>query len=296
MDRILITGANSFIGTNFRKYSKFNQISEVSLRDNNPEEINFSEADIVLHLAAIVHQSKRIEEQEYFHINRDLCLKVAMLAKKTGVRHFIFLSTVKVYGKFIPDSGVWTEISECYPYDSYGKSKYEAELALKKLEDPDFVVSIIRTPIVYGPEVKANMLRLINLIEKLPLLPFKNVNNSRCYTYIENLTGFIDRIIEIRASGIFIAMDDKPLSTTVMVKYLAGFLHKKVVLFELPALFERLLGLLLPTAFDRLYGSFYLDNSKTKELLSFTPSYTVEDGLGKMISFYLTDGKMKKQE
>ena len=105
---------------------------------------------------------------------------------------------MKVYGKFVQGSDPWNEDSYCHPEDAYGKSKYEAELALRKLEDLGFTVSIVRTPIVYGPGVKANMLRLIRLIEKVPVLPFKNVNNSRCYTYSGNLIGYIDRIIEIK--------------------------------------------------------------------------------------------------
>jgi nucleoside-diphosphate-sugar epimerase len=294
MNRILITGTYTFIGTNFRQYSENKIIEEISLRDNKPENIDFSKVDVLLHLAAIVHQSKRIEEHEYNRINRDLCLRVAELAKGAGVKQFIFLSSVKVYGKFIPASEPWNEDSECHPDDSYGKSKYEAEIALKNLEDTGFIVSIIRTPIVYGPGVKANMLRLISLIEKFPLLPFKNVHNNRCYTYIENLIGTIDRIIELKASGTFIVMDDSGLSTSDLVKYLAKYLHRNTFLFRVPDMFRRILSILMPTSFDRLFGSFYLDNHKTKEILNYKPPFTAEEGLGKMISFYLEDKKNRK--
>ena len=173
MNRILITGAESFIGTNFRKYSNYQNIREISLYENKPEEIDFSDVDVILHLAAIVHQSKKIKEEDYFLINRDLCRSVAEQAKKAGVKQFVFLSTVKVYGKFIPGSDPWNEDSVCHPEDSYGKSKYEAELALRNLDDSDFTVSIVRTPLVYGYGVKGNMLKLIRLVQTLRTLPFK---------------------------------------------------------------------------------------------------------------------------
>ena len=172
MSKILITGANSFVGRNYIKYSQNIKIDEISLIDNSPEEIDFSKYNTILHVAAIVHQSKKIPEQEYFVINRDLSLEVAKHAKESGIKQFVFLSTIKVYGEFYPESGPWTENSECHPDDPYGKSKYEAEIELRKLEDNDFIVSIIRTPLVYGKDVKANMLNIMKLVNKMRILPF----------------------------------------------------------------------------------------------------------------------------
>ena len=124
-----------------------------------------------------MHQTIKISEDEYFKINRDLCLEVAKFAKKAGVKQFVFLSTVKVYGKFIKGYSFWNEKSQCFPDDAYGKSKYAAEIALKELNDSNFTVSIVRTPLVYGEGVKANMLSILKLIKKSHFLPFKNVNN-----------------------------------------------------------------------------------------------------------------------
>jgi nucleoside-diphosphate-sugar epimerase len=293
MTKILITGANSFIGTNFRNISKYRNTEEISLKEKQPEEIDFSQFEVVLHLAAIVHQSKKIEEKEYFYVNRDLCLRVAELAKMAGVRQFIFLSTVKVYGSYIPGSGPWNEDSACNPEEAYGRSKFEAELGLKKLESPDFIISIIRTPIVYGPGVTANILKLIKLIETFPLLPFGRVNNNRHYTYVDNLVGFIDRIIETGASGIFIVMDDKALSTTDLVLNLSIFLHRKCILFRVPELFINAGVALMPEIFERLYRSFYMDNAKTKRLLNYSPPYSITEGLSNMISSYFQEKKNK---
>lgn len=286
MIKVLITGANSFIGTNFQSYSQYKNVEDVSLLQSKPENIDFGKYDVVLHLAAIVHQSKKIPESEYFIINRDLCLRVAENAKNAGIKQFVFLSTVKVYGKFIPKFGLLNENSDCIPEDAYGKSKYEAELGLKKLEDVNFTVSIIRTPLVYGEGVKANMLSLMKLVEASPILPFGKVHNKRNFTYIENLVGFIDQIINIRASGIFITMDENAISTTELVNCLSTHFGKKIALFKLPHFIIRMGAIFLPGLFDKLYGSFEFDNSRTRNELKFDPPFSTKEGIKKMVMSY----------
>lgn len=286
MPKVLITGTESFVGTNFRKFSQIKDVDEVSLREYNPENIDFSKYDVVLHLAAIVHQSKEIPYGEYLKINRNLCLHVAEHAKRSGVKQFVFLSTCKVYGDFISDLDLRDEDSKCYPSDSYGKSKYEAEIGLRKLEDSKFTVSIIRTPLVYGEGVKANMLSIIRLVDSVPILPFKAINNKRSYTYSENLVGFIDRIIERRASGVFIASDNYPISTTELVRYLSVYLDRKVILFRLPKIFINIGMAILPRIFDRLFNSQEFDNTKTKAKLDYEPPFSTEEGIKRMINSF----------
>lgn len=291
MTKILITGAKSFVGKNFICSSKFKDVEEISLFDNKPEEINFSCVDVIIHLAAIVHQSKKISESEYFKINRDLCLSVATCAKKAGVKQFVFLSTVKVYGEIISGSVPLTEDSPCTPVDSYGKSKHEAELALQQLGDTDFIVSIIRTPLVYGDGVKANMLSMLKLVEKFPILPFGRVENKRSFTFVENLVGFIDRIIEKRAPGTFIAMDENPISTTELVEYISKYFEKKTYLFRPSFIIMRIGALIFSAIYNRLYGSLVFDNCKTLEILNFKPPYTSEVGIKKMVLAYKKNKK-----
>jgi nucleoside-diphosphate-sugar epimerase len=294
MTKVLITGANSFVGTNFRKFSQYTDIEEVSLFDTRTEDIEFSKYDVVLHLAAIVHQSKKIAEAEYFSVNRDLCLQVAERAKKRGIRQFVFLSTIKVYGEFVNGSKLRNEDSECFPDDAYGRSKHSAEIGLKKLEDENFIVSIIRTPLVYGEGVKANMINLVKLVEMFPILPLGKIENKRNFTYTENLVGYIDRIIEKRVSGTFITMDDKAHSTTELIYYISKSLGKKVRLFKLPQLFLRLGIFFVPYKLDRLFGSLVFDNSKTRKELDYYPPVSTEEGIKRMISYYLENKKLKK--
>lgn len=286
MSRILITGENSFIGKNYIKHSNYNEIGEVSLIENKPEKIDFSGYDAILHLVAIVHQSKAIPENEYMRVNRDLCLATAQKAKKDGVKQFVFLSTIKVYGTYGKHSGVWNESTECHPDDPYGKSKLQAEKELKKLENSNFTVSILRTPLVYGEGVRANMLSIIKLIERFPVLPLGGIKNQRSFTAVENLVAFIDRIIENRASGIFITKDKEDLSTTELTRLIAKYIDKNVLLFPLPGFVVAAGKRILPKIFDRLYGSFYLENQKTLKQLDFTPPLSAEEGLEKMVNAY----------
>jgi UDP-glucose 4-epimerase len=287
MNNILITGAGSFIGSNFLKYSKNRQVREVSLIDNHPDQIDFKNIDVVLHLAAIVHQSKKISEKEYFKVNRDLCLSVADRAKRNGVKQFVFLSSVKVYGDSESSDVPKNETSECSPDDSYGRSKYEAERDLMKMNDPDFMVSIVRTPLVYGERVKANMINLIKLVDRVPVLPFGKIKNRRSFTYVENLVGFIDRIIEKRASGIFIAMDGSSLSTTELVESISGHLGKKTYHFKMPWILLKISSALIPGKLDKLYGSYEFENSSTRNILEFEPPFSTDEGLRRTVVHYL---------
>lgn len=284
--KILITGKNSFIGKNYIQFSKYTNIKEVSLIDNKANEINYNGIDVIIHLVAIVHQKTSIPDDDYFKINHDLCIEVAKNAKEAGAKQFVYMSTVKVYGKYIDSLGSWNEDSICNPDDGYGKSKYAAEIDLKKLEDENFTVSIVRTPLVYGVNVKANMLSIIKLVQRFPILPLGGIKNKRSYTSVENLVSFLDRIIKKRASGVFIAKDEKAISTSELVKIIASNMGKKIILIKIPTLFVKLGIKIYPKIFERLYGSFEMENSKTLQKLDFIPPISIEEGISRMVKAY----------
>ena len=190
------------------------------------------------------------------------------------------MSTVKVYGE--ETNSKYTENTVCNPEDEYGKSKLKAELELQKLEDEDFKVSIIRTPIVYGYGVKANIKSLINLVNKVPLLPFGKIENKRSMVYIGNLCYLINEVITQEKAGIFLASDDEPLSITRLIELISKNLDKKIYLVKIP-FFKTLLKILKPSFHKRLYGSLEIDNSITKEKLNLKNPYSVEDGIRLMI-------------
>ena len=151
------------------------------------------------------------------------------------------------------------------------------------MEDENFKISIIRTPIVYGYRVKANIKNLINFVNEVPVLPFGKIKNKRSMVYIGNLCHLVDEIIIQKKSGIFLASDDQPLNTLRLIELIAKNLDKKIYLVKIP-FFESLLELVKPSFHKRLYGSLEIDNSITKEKLNLKNPYSVEDGIKLMIN------------
>lgn len=285
--RILIIGKNSFVGTNYRKYSQYKEIDEVDSLSFKPEEFNFSEYDVVIHLAAIVHQTKKVGFDVYKLVNAEFPFKVAEKAKADGVRQFVFLSTTKVYGDYNENGKPWCEDDYCNPTDSYGKSKLLAEQKLLPLSDENFTVTIVRTPLVYGPGVKANMLSLIKMVSWFPFLPFKGVNVSRSITFVGNLSAFIDRAIETRFGGIMLVQDQTPVTIEEMVKITAQHMGKRLFLFHPGRLILFIMNKLVPAAYIRLYSSAEVDNSLTLKRLSMNAPYTTWQGIAKTVKWYL---------
>ena len=279
--KLLLTGGRGFIGSYFQKaYSEKYEIERFSFRKDNLQELSLKNIEVVVHLAALVHQMGGASKEEYYRINYSNTLSLAKKVKSSGVKQFIFMSSVKVYGEESEEA--YSEKSPCHPQDDYGKSKLAAEEALLALEDESFRVAIIRTPIVYGAGVKANILSLVNLIQKVPVLPLGNIKNRRSMVYIGNLCAIIHQIIATKNSGIFLAADDEALSTSQFVELIAKALEKKIALISLP-LFAKAVRKIRPAFYKRLYLSLEVDNSLTKERLVFSNPYTTKEGIVAMI-------------
>ena len=280
--KVLLTGANGFVGSYFlNKYTGKYEIKRFSFLKEDIKALNVSNIDVVIHLSALVHQMGVMpSEAEYERVNVTQTLDLAQKAKNAGVGQFVFMSTVKVYGEEADEK--YTESFPCKPQDEYGKSKLKAENELKKLEDENFCVTIIRTPIVYGFGVRANIKNLITLVQKVPVLPFGNIHNKRSMVYVGNLCHLIDELIIQKPSGIFLSSDDEALSTSELIEHIAKNLNKKIFLVTI-VLFETFLKLLKPSFHKRLYGSLQVDNKITKERLNLKNPYKVEDAMGFMI-------------
>ena len=284
--QIIITGSSGFIGTNFIKDNSDFDIIEIDLLTQNVEDINFTGVDSVLHLAALVHQMQGALEELYFKINRDLAYEVAKRAKEQGVKHFVLMSTAKVFGESTTGKPAWDENSECKPLDAYGKSKFEAEQLIRSLENENFKVAVVRSPLVYGVGVKANMYNLVKLVDRFLVLPLGGINNRRSIVYVGNLVALLQHIIKIQASGIFIAGDRVPLSTTELTGLIAKSLNKRIRLFKVPGFLIRIIDALKPAIIDRLFGSLELDNDPTNQKLGFVLPYTSEQGIREMTEWY----------
>jgi len=278
---LLITGARGFVGNYFiTKYAQKYNIERFSFRDNKLLNLDISQIDTIIHLSALVHQMGGARADEYEKTNVIQTLNLANKAKLNKVKHFIFMSSVKVYGE--ETTGVYNEITVCRPQDEYGKSKLKAENELLKLEDENFRISIIRTPIVYGYGVKANIKNLVSLVQNVPILPFSNISNKRSMVYIGNLCNLVDKIVETKSGGVFLASDDKPLSTTKLIELISKELDNKLWLISIP-FFPLLLKLIKPSFYMRLYESLEVDNTQTLKKLDCSNIYSTEEGIKYMI-------------
>lgn len=285
MPTVAVTGAGGFVGKRFMNYKQGRYaLVAVSLRDKNPFALNLAGIDAIVHLAGKAHDMSLRDEKVYTEINFELTRQLAEHAKISGVPHFIYVSSVKVYGE--GGNEVLDENSPCKPEDAYGKSKLMAEQYLQAMQSNDFTVSIVRPPVVYGPGVKGNIIRLVDVIYKERPLPLGNTGNRRSMVFLDNLIELIHSIIDKRAPGIFIPGDERPVSTDEFIRLVCKHSGKKANLVTIPGFLRNLMRLIKPGLYKRLFGSFVIDNTGTNKKLQFTPPYTTEYGIGQMIQWY----------
>ena len=231
MKKVLITGANSYIGTSFEKYVKENNIDfemdTLDLLDPKWENYDFSGYDSVFHVAGIAHFSKDESKKElYYKVNTELTDNVAKIAKQAGVAQFIFMSSIIVYGDSTSGERVITKQTKPTPSDFYGDSKWQAEQKLNKLSDNTFKVVIIRPPMIYGKGSKGNYPKLSKLAQRTPIFP--KFLNSRSMLHIDNLCEFIKQVINLELSGIFCPQNSEYVNTSELVKSIAKVHGKKI--------------------------------------------------------------------
>jgi nucleoside-diphosphate-sugar epimerase len=284
--KILLTGASGFVGQRFLEYNKSRfTIRPVSLVNQAVENIDFMGIDTIVHLAGKAHQMKKIDDSIYFDVNTELTRKLALAAKAQGVPHFIFISTIKVFGEH--QNTVLTEGSPCEPInDPYAQSKLEAERFLQSIETPNFVVSIIRPPLIYGPRVKGNLIQFLKLADSSLPLPFANIANNRTMVYLDNLIEMVNTLTYQKQSGIFLSADANPISTTFLIGEMRKKMNRPTRLFSMPAPLKWVLKKVKPDMYIRLYGSLEMDARDTFKRLNFTPPHTIEQGIGEMVKWY----------
>lgn len=234
MKKILVTGAGSYIGVSFEKYlKKFGgyEIDTVDMLDPDWESRSFEGYSAVFHVAGIAHIKETEQNRDlYYKVNRDLAVKTAEKAKRDGVKQFVFLSTMSVYGL---NQGIITPHTEKKPNNAYGKSKLMAEERISELCDGDFVVLIVRPPMVYGKGCKGNFNTVVKLATKSPVFP--SLKNQRSMIYIDNLCEFIRLIIEEETGGVFCPQNREYVNTSSLARLIAKNKGKKVW-------FSRLIG------------------------------------------------------
>mgnify|MGYP001206170270 FL=1 len=278
MKRILLTGASGFVGSYFFKnYKKTYHIKKFSFLNDNFNDLELNSIETIVHCSALVHQMKEAKKEHYYDINVNQTIELAKKAKDSGVKHFIFLSTVKVYGEECKFP--YFEDSPTNPKDHYSASKLEAEMLLSKLETDNFKTSVVRSPLIYGNGVKANFFNLISLVKKTPILPFKDTKNKRSIVFVGNICFVLHKIISLEKQGVFIAKDNESLSTSELILMIGESLNKKIFLIKIP-FFEKLLKNFLPSFYDRLYGSLFFNNEASMRQLHIEKNkFSTYDGL-----------------
>lgn len=225
MTNVLITGAGSYIGKHIAAYlpERIYTVRQLDLR-RGIDPRAFDGQDVVIHVAGIAHQKETPRNKGlYQSINCDLAVETAEVAKKHGVKQFIFFSSMSVYGK---TTGRITADTKPAPNTHYGKSKWDAEQKMALLADDSFRIATLRPPMIYGKDCRGNYPRLAALAKKLPVFP--QVQNQRSMLYIGILCEFVLRLIESGKGGLYFPQNREYVNTTEMVTAIAGCHGKKL--------------------------------------------------------------------
>jgi nucleoside-diphosphate-sugar epimerase len=292
--RILVTGANGFVGSALtaRLRERGMPLRAALRRDAPPDSDQVDIGDIdantdwsraledvacVVHLAAHAHRmsEQRQDERLYRTVNVDGARRLALQAKQAGVGHFILLSTAKVYGEDSGD-GAFREQDAPRPQDDYAQSKLEAEQAVNEIfADGRTALTILRPPLVYGPGVAANFLRMLEHVSCRRMLPLGAVRNKRSLLGLGNLLGAVELCIERPATAprLFNLSDDEALSTPEIIRRLAAALGVRPNLANMPVgmlrVAAQITGFGAPA--DRLLGNFAVDSSLIRATLGWQP-------------------------
>lgn len=275
MKQILITGKNSYVGNSFAnwvsQYPEKYQVEKISLRNDDWKKQDFSKFDVVLHVAGIAHVSRNPKlEAKYYQINRDLTIEIAKKAKNDGVKQFIFMSSIIVYGDGVGKDGLINEHTIPKPRDFYGMSKLQAEKGIEPLNDEHFKIAIVRPPMIYGKNSKGNFPKLAKIARISPIFP--DIENRRSMLHIDNLCEFLRLIIDDEESGLFFPQNKEYVKTSEIVKYIAEAHHKKIRLVKWFNLFIKI-GINKINLLDKIFGNLIYD----KSLSSYKKNYHIRN-------------------
>ena len=304
-DRVLVTGANGFVGGHLcaellrrgnavRGAVRSPSAAEVLPGDVEPFVVpdvgpgtdwsaGLEGVEAVVHLAGRVHVTR--EEgpdplSAYRRVNVEGTARLLEASVEAGARRLVFLSSVKAVGEGGP--AAYTEETPCRPADAYGISKLEAERALSEAA-PRIETVVVRPPLVYGPGVRANFLKLIGAVSRGLPLPLGRVENARSMVYVRNLTDAISLCLEHPAAAgeTFLVADEERPSTRELVSKLGGFLGRPARLAPVPVPLLRLGGRLEGRSdqVERMVGTLTVSTAKIRDVSGWTPPYSMEKGL-----------------
>lgn len=289
--KVLIVGKGSYIGGHIKTWLEKNKdytVEEISIRTGTYKEFDFSLYDCVIHVAAIVHKSKEsIPWETYYQVNSILPYEIAKMSKESGVKQFIFLSTMGVYGqeKQLPYGNVITGDMQLKPRNFYGKSKFIAEQKLQELIDDNFTLAIVRPPNIYGKDCPGNYLKTLKKVAMtLPVFPNVYTSCYQSFLYIDNLSELIKLIIDGGYGGIFLPQDKQQISTPELLEKIASANCKKLHLSKALGQIVRLFS--WTTIIKKIYGGVSYDIKLSE---CFNGTYRIVDSLEGIIKSVTED-------
>ena len=311
MSPVLVTGAGGFVGRAMcRELQSQRQAVRGATRTASGEQgfpafavgdigpdtdwsVPLAGCESVIHLAAHVHVMRSgagNAQGDFNRVNVQGSENLARQAARAGVRRFLFLSSVKVNGETSTGRGL-VESDPPAPVDSYGLSKAQAEQRLKAVAaETGMEVVIVRPPLVYGPGVKANFLKLLRIVDAGMPLPFSSIDNRRSLVYVGNLVHAIGSCLAhpAAANRTFFVSDGQDISTPQLVREIAAALSRKPRLYPFPPVLLRSIGLLTGRSkqIARLTGSLQVDVSSIKSTLGWQPPFSLQQGLAETASWY----------
>jgi nucleoside-diphosphate-sugar epimerase len=316
MLNILITGSNGFVGGRLCRIvaEKGYSVRAVARHTKEPDQNVFldtvvvndigtstdwsavlKDIDVIIHLAARVHVMKESLKDplaEYRRINVEGTRHLALMAARSGVKRFVYVSTVKVNGESTGEKP-FSEKDIPSPQDAYSISKLEAEEALHEISSQTGLeIVIIRPPLVYGPGVKGNMLTLMRYIDRGYPLPFGGINNKRSFISLDNLADIlIMAATKAECAGkTFVVSDGEDLSTSELIQRIAGAMNRKPHLIKIPEKAFVFFGAMIPALrplVGRLTASLVIDSTLFRRVTGWRPVQTVNAGMKAMVSEYL---------
>ncbi len=310
---IAITGSTGFVGKNlifflqknmipFRAFSRKKKNGYYFIPDFSSKtnwSIPLKNIETIVHLASKVHcfgVNNKEEIDEFEEINVRATENLVRSAALAGVKRFIFLSSIKVNGEYTKRNKPFCDFENDKPEGPYALSKKKAEIILRKIcNENNIELFIIRTPLIYGPYVKANFLKLINLVEKGFPLPFGLINNERSICYVENLVEFIYFLSKGKNinENQFLFSDIEPISTKKLISIIASNLKSKTFLIPIPKMYLLRICKIIGKyqEITKLTDSLEIDSKRILFSTNFEIKYSSEEGIFKTIKWYLQNNQ-----
>jgi UDP-glucose 4-epimerase len=319
MTRILVTGATGFVGHALcNVLAQSGRTVRAALRSDRVASSDIVEnvvvgdiattadwaralvgVDSVVHLAARAHVLYDADANSdlYIETNARGTQRLASAAAEAGVRRFVYLSSVKVNGEETTGSA-FTSWDDPHPQDAYGRSKWLAERHVMEVAaKTGMEVAIVRSPLVYGPGVRANFLRLMRWVDMGWPLPLGAIENRRSLVNIWNLCDLLVRVLERTAAPgrTWMVSDDDDLSTPELIRRIGRAMGRSVRLLPVPVGILRAVGGLMGRGAEvaRLCGSLAVDIEQTRRELGWSPPVTVDEALARTVNWYLSEGRSR---